>query len=265
VNYMAPITMEGRQFYLSGMRASPAEEYRFLHLPLDDKGGLGRFMALRARALDDAAVRRIAEQQTLREMGAGTDGAMAEQLTESIANLVRMFVVEGIDAVVAHTEQNIEPAKRQDALQSYVKVIQSVLGGLYLEQLAAEGIDNRQGVSEADARYFDDAINAMSLIGPYGAPFYLQLSDFTQVEASGLQITRAPGTPLFLLGSLMLMGGVFLMLYLHNRRLWVHLSADGEQMKVLFAGMSHRNRGDFGEEFEALAQLLRQATIGQNT
>ncbi|HEY0634580.1 MAG TPA: cytochrome c biogenesis protein ResB, partial [Gammaproteobacteria bacterium] len=188
VNYMAPITMEGRQFYLSGMRASPAEEYRFLHLPLDDKGGLGRFMALRARALDDAAVRRIAEQQTLQEMGASSgDQAMLSQLTDSIVNLVQMFVVDGIDAVVAHTEQNIEPAKRQDALQSYVKVIQSVLGGLYLEQLAAEGVDTRQGVSDTDARYFDDAVNAMSLIGPYGAPFFLQLTDFKQVEASGLQ------------------------------------------------------------------------------
>ncbi len=265
VNYMAPITMEGRLFYLSGMRASPGEEYRFLQLPLDDKGGLARFMALRARAMDGDAVRRIAQQQTLQEMGAGDNAAMAEQLTESIANLVRMFVVEGIDAVVAHTEQNIEPAKRQDALQSYVKVIQSVLGGLFLEQLAAEGVDTRQGISDSDARYFDDAINAMSLIGPYGSPFYLQLSDFKQVEASGLQISRSPGSPLFVFGSVMLMSGVFLMLYLHNRRLWVRISGEGGEMQLLFAGMSHRNRGDFGEEFDALTQLLRQATLDQNT
>lgn len=265
VNYMAPITMEGRLFYLSGMRPSTGEDYRYLHLPLDSKGGLERLMALRARALDSKAVRRIARQQTLQEMGANSNDQMADQLTESIAGLVQKFVVEGIDAVVAHTEKNIEPAKRQDALRSYVKVIQSVLGGLYLEQLAAEGIDTSKGVTEADSRYFDDAVNAMSLIGPYGAPFYLQLSDFKHVEASGLQITRAPGTPLFVFGSLMLMAGVFLMLYLHNRHLWVRLSGDGEQTQLLFAGMSHRNRGDFGIEFEALTQQLRQATTDQNS
>ncbi|HEY0722306.1 MAG TPA: cytochrome c biogenesis protein ResB [Gammaproteobacteria bacterium] len=265
VNYMVPITMEGRLFYLSGMRASPAEDYRFLHLPLDDKGGLGRFMALRARALDHSAVRRIAQQQTLQEMGASGDQAMLEQLTDSIANLVQMFVVEGIDAVVAHTEQNIEPAKRQDALQSYVKVIQSVLGGLYLEQLATEGIDTSNGISDADARYFDDAVNAMSLIGPYGTPFFLQLTDFKQVEASGLQISRAPAGPIIIFGFLLLCAGVFMMLYLHNRHLWVRISGDGEELNVLFAGTSHRNRGDFGEEFDALTQLLRQATTGQNT
>lgn len=265
VNYMAPITMQGRLFYLTGMRASTAEDYRFLHLPLDSKGGIERFMALRARALDNEAVRRIARSQTLREMGTGSDGEMAQQLTDSITGLVHMFVTDGIDAVVTHTEQNIEPAKRQDALESYVKVIQSVLGGLYLEQLAAEGIDTSKGVSDADARYFEDAINAMSLIGPYGAPFYLQLSDFKHVEASGLQISRAPGTPLFVFGSLMLIAGVFLMLYMHNRHLWVRISGEGEELHLLFAGMSHRNRGDFGIEFDALTQQLRQATTSQNT
>lgn len=260
VNYMAPVTLEGRHFLLSGMRASPAEEYRFLHLPIDGEGGIGRFMRLRAKALDSAAVRRVAQRQTLQNLGASGDQELSRQLTESIVNLVRLFVVEGVDAVVAHTEQNIEAAKRNDALESYIKVIQSVLGSLYLEVLEEAGVDLAQGVSDGDARYFDDTINALSLIGPYGAPLYLQLVDFQQVEASGLEITRSPGTPLFLFGSVMLMVGVFFMLYIHNRRLWVRISHDEGGAKLLFAGMSHRNRGDFAQEFDAMAQELRQST-----
>src|SRR5204862_5729584 len=48
----------------------------------------------------------------------------------------------------------------------------------------------------------------------YPAPVLLELSDFKQVQASVFQVARAPGKTLVYLGAVLLIIGVFAMLYL---------------------------------------------------
>ena len=261
VNYMAPVTVDGRPFFLSGMRTSPAEDYRFLHIPVDANGGVERFMRFLALARDEARVREIARRQAETELGIAPQDPIYEQFTGSMVGLVRTFVNEGIDAVVAQTEQNIPEDKRSDALSSYIKIIQGVLGNLYVELLHQEGVDMSGGISEADARYFDDAVNAISLLGPYGSPMYIKLQDFTHIEASGLQITKAPGQNIVYLGCVMLMLGVFFMFYLHHRRVWLLITPqEGGGASVLLAAAGHRERSDFDREFSFLQHDLRRGS-----
>ena len=54
-----------------------------------------------------------------------------------------------------------------------------------------------------------------------------QLKDFTQVQASVFQVTRAPGRNIVYLGCALLILGVFAMLYVRERRVWVWLSGHG--------------------------------------
>lgn len=263
VNYMAPVTIDGRAFYLSGMRTTQAEDYRFLHIPLDPEGGVERFMRFMALAQDEERVRAVAQRQAESELGIARDDATYNQFTESMVGLVRVFVNDGIDAIVEQTEKTIPEEKRQDALSSYIKIIQSILGSLYLELLAEEGVDTSAGVGQQDARFFDDAVNAVSLMGPYGSPLYIKLEDFTHIESSGLQITKAPGQDVVYLGFVMLMLGVFFMFYLHHRRLWLLVSEDERGSSVLFAAAAHRNRSNFDNEFEFLRQELRRESGAQ--
>jgi len=258
VNYMAPVPVDGRPFFLSGMRTSEAEPYRFLHIPVDAAGGVERFMRFLALAHDQEKVRAIARKQAESELGIAPGNEMYQPFTESMVGLVKTFVDDGIDAIVAQTEKNVPEDKRQEALSSYVKIIQGVLGNLYVELLRGEGVDIKAGISDADAAYFDDAINAFSLLGPYGAPMYIKLQDFQQIQASGLQITKAPGQNIVYLGCVMLMLGVFFMFYLHHRRLWLLISPHNEGSSVLFAAAGHRERTDFDREFKFLQHDLRR-------
>ncbi len=257
VNYMAPLPMDGQLFFLTGMRESQAEDYRFLHIPLDSEGTIDRFMRFRARALDGERLAAVVAEQ-VGEM-AGTDSPITpEQLSASITSLVRVFAEEGIDAVVAQAEQTSPNGETEAALEAYIKVIQNALAALYVDLLAEEGVDLEQGVDPAQQRFFEASMNALSLIGPYGSPFALQLTNVQQIEASGLQITKSPGKDIVYLGCVMLMVGVFFMFYLHHRRLWVRVTATSEgATKILFAGAGHRDGTGFTEEFEALSARLR--------
>jgi cytochrome c biogenesis protein len=60
----------------------------------------------------------------------------------------------------------------------------------------------------------------------YPAPVVLALKDFTQVQASVFEVARAPGKNIVYLGCALLIIGVFAMLYIRDRRLWVWLQQD---------------------------------------
>ncbi|MCK7577867.1 MAG: cytochrome c biogenesis protein ResB [Chromatiales bacterium] len=63
-------------------------------------------------------------------------------------------------------------------------------------------------------------MSALAVLPAYGAPFYLQLAGFQQVEASGLQVTHSGGTGVVYAGFAFLVTGIFIMFYTSHRRLW---------------------------------------------
>ena len=109
----------------------------------------------------------------------------------------------------------------------------------------------------ARARLLRDTLNATSDSMHYGAPVYLQLNGFEEVRATVLQVTRSPGKPIVYLGSLLLVLGVFAMLYIRERRLFVLIKASGEALVAL---SSNRKSLDVDESFrqhrDAIAALL---------
>ncbi len=255
MNYMSPVQIEGRYFFMSGMRSAVSEPYRYIHIPVGSDGTVKRFMRLRELAMDPERMQGAVEQQMGLLERTDFDPALARQVSDNIVAVVSLFVRQGLDAVFEQVQANFkEEAQQQGAMESYINVIRGVLGGIYIDVLAEEGIKIDQDVTEQDAQFFEDAMTALSLTGPYGSPVLLQLDSFEHVQASGLQITRSPGKDIVYLGCVMLMVGVFFMLYLHHRRVWLRISADG---KLLFAGSGHRNRADFSGEFEELERGLR--------
>jgi len=98
---------------------------------------------------------------------------------------------------------------------------------------------------------------ALSDVPLYNAPMAFMLKDFTQVQASVFQVARAPGKTVVYLGCALLILGVFAMLYVRERRLWVWLSPAGGGSAALMALSSNRRAMDTDREFEQLqARLL---------
>jgi cytochrome c biogenesis protein len=97
----------------------------------------------------------------------------------------------------------------------------------------------------------------------YPAPVLLRLEDFHQVQASVFQVARAPGQKVVYLGAILLIIGVFSMLYVKERRLWIWLEpAPGQQesTRVRMALSSTRESPDTVAEFEQLRTALLKET-----
>ena len=259
-NYMSPIEQEGRLFMLSGVRSSVAEPFRYLYIPADTQGSVKRFMDFIAAMQDKQNVHKVVSQ-TVEDMLAGLTSEKRLEISggmnNTTRNLVELFATGGMTALNEHIQKNIPVDQQQKATATYFDILRKTLGNLYLGILEQEGINISEGVSKSDSDFFDDALTVFGNINAYGAPFYLEMKDFEHIQASGLQIARAPGKEIIVFGCVMLIIGIFIMFYIQQRRCWVWVGNKSESgVEIIFAGSCNRNERDFAQDFTKLKQRL---------
>ena len=109
--------------------------------------------------------------------------------------------------------------------------------------------------------FMTQAVLSLSDAQIYPAPLAFELKDFTQVQASVFQVARAPGKNVVYLGCALLILGVFAMLYVRERRVWVWLAPAGDgQAQASMALSSNRKTMEADQEFETLKTQLLKVT-----
>ncbi len=253
-NYMSPVEMRGRMYYLSGVRRNVADPFQYLYIPVDPQNGVERFMQFNSRLYDKRRISRIARrtaEQSAAVLETGSE-AMVGNLQQSMQDLVALFVTRGIDGIVQQVDASVPEAERANVLDAYMKVLQTLLAGVYAELLTESGVDLSQGITAEDGLFFDDAVNAVTALSKYGAPVYVQLDTFRHIQSTGLQIARAPGKTMVYVGFALLIAGVFFMFYVAANRLWFWIECSGAQCRVLLAGSGLRHQRDFENDFAVL-------------
>ena len=271
-NYMLPVDMgDGQPVFLLGMRETPAEPFRYLRLPADENGELAGFVRLRD-ALASAPMRQLAVQRYARLSVDPRRPELTPQLAESAARALSLFAgleqvkgkpVSGLQAVADFMEAHVPEAERSRAGEMLIRILNGVLYELDLVAREREGVkplaqDKVQG-------FMSQSVLALSDAPLYTAPMALMLKDFTHVQASVFQVARAPGKTVVYLGCTLLILGIFAMLYVRERRLWIWLAPAGAGSAAVMALSSNRRAMDIDREFEQLkGRLLEQGTSPEN-
>ncbi len=260
-NYMAPVEQQGRLFFISGMRTKASDDYRYIHIPVDAQGSVERFMHFRTLLQDQ----KILEQAAIQVVGESLQGSPAQDndkvksaLVRVLGRLLERFNLGGFDAVAQYLQANLPKDRAAQAVKGYTDLLQRTLAKVYDQVVAQEGVKKvaASATEEQNSQFFEDAVNALGVMPNYGSPFYLQLVNFDEVQASGLQITRSPGKNVVYLGFGLLIVGVFTMFYLPQRRLWAWLKQEADGVRLVFAGTSHRDQISFTTEFNTISQSL---------
>lgn len=251
-NYMLPLQLENRWYMMSGVRDSPNDDFRYLRMPLDEKGSIDSFMRLRGALLNAERHPEIAARfarQALPQEALGTE--IEGKLKFSAARVLALFAEGGFQSLGRFIEENVPGTEGEKAAGTYLRILE-------LAAFEALQIANREAglappkTDEATGWLVRDTLNSISDIFVYGAPIYLQLTSYDEVKASGLQLTRSPGQNVVYLGSLLLTLGVFFMLYVRERRVWVRVKPG----QALLAMSSAKQSIDFEKEFTQHAQAL---------
>ncbi|MCV2352507.1 cytochrome c biogenesis protein ResB [Paucibacter sp. Y2R2-4] len=273
-NYMVPMELDGQRVFLAGVRETPAEAFRYLRIPADEQMSMDGWLRLREALMDKAlrerAARRYAEaatpndkpqmtpqlQATARRALALFSGAEGVKPDDKAAN-----ITGGLPALSQFIETEVPEAERQRVSEVLLRILNGSLFELY--KLCREEAKLSLPTPDANTQAFmTQSVLALSDSMFYPAPVLLQLEDFKQVQASVFQVARAPGQKLVYLGAILLIIGVFAMLYVKERRLWIWLEpAPGqiETTRVRMALSSTRETPDTGTEFEQIKlDLLKE-------
>ncbi|MGB1257709.1 MAG: cytochrome c biogenesis protein ResB, partial [Thiolinea sp.] len=258
-NYMAPVELEGRRYLLSGVKLSPSEPQKFLHIPADKKSSADLFMQFLHNLQDEDFVRQSATLTTQASMqGAQMENdGIQNQVIQSMMRLTQLFVTTGFDGISEDIAARFPEDQQQKVSEAFLKVLQAGLRSAYTETLKANG---QSELTESDWAFFDDSLSAIANLPFYGSPWYIQMTGFKQIEASGLQITRSPGKNVVYFGSVMLIIGVFLLFYIAQRRIWIYMKPlDNGETEVILAGTTNRQQEEFSKYFERLRHAFEQA------
>ena len=264
-NYMLPVDMgDGAPVFLMGMRDTPAEQFRYLRVPVDDQGGMEGFLRLRA-ALLDPALRELAVHRYAAKATDPSRPELAGQLAASASRALALFAGNetgaggksggGLQAISDFMEANVPQAERARAGEVLVRILNGTL--FELAQVGRE----RAGMkplepSEKTLAFMTQAVLALSDVHFYPAPVAFELKDFTQVQASVFQVTRGPGRNIVYLGCALLILGVFAMLYVRERRVWFWLAPAADGTEATMALSSNRKTMEADREFSLLKERL---------
>ena len=265
-NYMLPMDLgDGVPVYLMGVQETPAEPFRYLRIPVDEQGGMDGFLRLRA-ALSDPALREQAVRRYVVKALNTVRPELARQLAVSATQALALFAgaegagrdkerKAGLQAIADFMETNVPGAERARAGEVLVRMLNGVL--FELVQLTRERAGLRALEPGDKTRAFmRQAMLSLSDAQLYPAPMAFQLKDFTQVQASVFQLTRAPGKNVVYLGCALLILGVFAMLYVRERRVWVWLAPNNGKTQATMALSTNRKTMDGDREFVRLKDTL---------
>ena len=264
-NYMLPVdTGDGTPVFLLGVREAPSEPFRYLRVPADDQGSMDGFVRMRA-ALADPAVRDKAVRRYVAQAIEPSRRELAEQLSQSASRALAVFAgampaapgkpAGGLQAISDFMEANVPEAERSRAGEVLIRILNGTL--FELVQLTRENAGLKPLEQDDRTRAFmTQAVLSLSDAVMYPAPMAFELKDFTQVQASVFQVARAPGKNIVYLGCALLILGVFAMLYIRERRVWVWLSPQEQGSHALMALSTNRKTMDGDKEFVQLAQKL---------
>ena len=290
-NYMLPVRMDSNPdstaVFLLGVRETPADTFQYLRVPADEQSSMATFLAARA-ALADARQRDEAVRRYVRQAIAADRPDLAAQLSASATRALGLYAgtesvslpgaaanqakpakpVAGLQAISDFMEINVPEAERNRASEVLVRILNGVLFELVSKTREDAG-QKPLTRDEKTQNFMSQMVLSLSDAFHYPAPMAFELTGFSQVQASVFQVARAPGKNIVYLGCAFLILGIFAMLYVRERRLWVWLSPrpagdvtgqDAAASHATMALSANRKTMDGDKEFEMLKTRLLQVS-----
>lgn len=266
-NYMMPVDLDGQRVFLLGVRDNPQDNFRYLRVPADDDDSLDTWTRMRV-ALNDGAQRELAARRYVALATPPDKPEMAQQLQTTAMQALALFAgvtptkpgdngpVGGLPGLSHFLETTVPEADRERISEVVLRILNGALFELMNLTREQAGRPAMKPGDEAQM-YMTQAVLSLSDSYAYPAPVIMTLSDFKQVQASVFQVARAPGKTLVYLGAVLLIVGVFAMLYIRERRLWIWIQSEGEDGSRVTAAMSTTRRTlEADAEFDRLRDAL---------
>ena len=262
-NYMIPNEQDGRKFFMTGVRESAADPYRYLFIPADNKNSKERFFKFLAM-LNNTQQSVSVFAQLYPKPSDMDDRTYALQLS-LVEKLLSLFRQTGFVGVEKFIEKNVPKDEQKRVAEYYFTQLTYALQTIYLQILMSDGVITSpdQDIPDTDKAWFEDALTAVSGLSIYGPPMYIELAGFKEIQSTGLQITKSPGKDVVYFGSTLLIIGVFFMFYVRQKRVWVNITPSSLGTDLNIAAKDNKNLPETEQEMNKIVQKLQEFSNNQ--
>jgi cytochrome c biogenesis protein len=178
-------------------------------------------------------------------------------LSESADKALSAISQGGIENLGRILESTVPDGERERAAEVVLRLLTGAFWELWQTARVRDGLAALPR-SDENIRFAQLALTAVSDAQIFNAPLLVKLKEFEEVKASVFQVTRSPGKTTVYIGCLLLTLGIFAMLYIQERRVWVWLSPQESGKTLKVAASTPRLTMDFEREFSAIAQAAGQ-------
>ena len=217
--YQFPMLVGGTSFFMSGMRTTPQDEFRYIKIPADANGELKGFLKFRS-LITSPKVLSESIDKVIQETSSGKN-IDSNLFKASFLKVTKGFLGGGYNQVANLIDQEgITSLKQEDIATSYIKIIFLVSNEI-IKNYKLKNKNDDSFLFDDSSLFIQNALNAYSDSFFYGIPMFFELNDYEHIQASGLQLTKSPGQAWVYIGSIMLVLGIFCMIYIQDVRLWI--------------------------------------------
>ncbi|MFZ6649310.1 cytochrome c biogenesis protein ResB [Undibacterium sp. TJN25] len=241
--YRKPIQVDGMGFLVIGKREPQQDSMHYLRLPLDGINSLDSYLRL-SRGLAQAEARRRAAHQIAADVA---DPALAAAFEKSTLALLDVFALHGYRGLADLVQNSVPPAERLKAGRFYNELLERAAYKLQeVPMVPPTPLKDAREVLPKDFLHAGLAAYSDSMEQNFSTLF--RFTGYRQVNASGLQLTRAPGAFLVYLGAAMLGLGVCAMYFIRERRMWLWFAPDSGTLLIAFS--ANRDTPALKQEFD---------------
>lgn len=257
-NFMSPFLRDERFFFMSGVRTSNAEDFRYLFIPADKKHSTKRFFKFLALINNQVNAKQLLKKAIPKSND--IDEKTYQLQIRLLSQLLSLFRQKGFEGINSFVQKSVPKAEQETVRDYYLGQTSLALQTLYLTILNKDSnFSDDSALSEFDKVWFKNALIAIGALHKYGPPMFFELTSFTQIDSTGLQITKSPGKNIVYFGSTFLIIGVFFLFYLRQKRIWLAYSDTEKTLTI--AGKDTRDLPETQKEFEQIANLIKHKII----
>ncbi|MCW9089141.1 MAG: cytochrome c biogenesis protein ResB [Gammaproteobacteria bacterium] len=174
------------------------------------------------------------------------------------------FVPMGAETLT-YANLGFSPAdsRMMELLAAYLEAVTAIEGEVGPEQRRGAFASALQRMAipvQHAAELGSRIIHAEQLLRHHKLSMLFTLDGVVPKMYTGLQVTRDPGAPLVWSACLLLVIGLYMMIYMHEKRVWLRLGDGGRRLQVC-AILSHRDKHPLHKDLQRLQTEL--AELGQ--
>ncbi|MEY3087844.1 MAG: hypothetical protein RLZZ250_176 [Pseudomonadota bacterium] len=106
LSYQYAMEIDGRSFFITGMRETPQEEFKYLKVPADKKGSIDDFMLFKEALQNEALISAVAKKIANQSMNADKNDTVKESFENSVNKLMTLFAQGGFSSVSENLDRN---------------------------------------------------------------------------------------------------------------------------------------------------------------